>query len=301
MGLLRWGGPCYIAAVPRAALVVVGLLASSLAAWAALADAARPLALESPALVRIAAGSFVMGSTDADVAFALALCRQEGGAEGGCREDVFADEAPTRRVYLHAYRIDRLEVSHADWWRCVRAGACPPARVASADTRLGRPDHPVVGVTWREASAYCRWAGGRLPSEAEWERAARGGSARRFPWGHAFNTRLANHGSPSGEPDAADGYLYAAPVDGFGDGHSAHGLSNMAGNVWELVADRYDAHAYASGDAVDPRGAVEGDKRVVRGGSWRSPAYALRVTQRAAVGEDESRPDVGVRCAYDAR
>jgi formylglycine-generating enzyme required for sulfatase activity len=194
-----------------------------------------------------------------------------------------------------------MEVAQADWRRCVRAGECHPARVSEADTRLGRPEHPVAGVTWDEARRYCAWVGGRLPTEAEWERAARGGSARRFPWGNRLDERLANHGRASAEPEEADGHAYAAPVDAYPDGKSAHGLLQMAGNVWELTADRYAGDAYAKGEQTDPRGPREGEEHVMRGGSWRSPAYTLRVTHRASLKDGESRPDVGFRCVYDAR
>jgi len=287
-------------AVWSAAVLAVGLVVGPVVGGAS-ADGSTSLVLSRPAVVRIAGGWFRMGSDEDDVRFAVDLCRRTGGTAGACERDRFADEQPAHRVYVHAFRIDRLEVSHADWRRCVRAGVCPPSRIAASDDRLGRPDHPVAGVTWREASGYCRWVGGRLPTEAEWERAARGGSRRPFPWGHDFNTRIANYGAASGEPDDTDGRFHAAPVDAFADAVSAHGLQNMAGNVWELTADHYDAKAYAARDVVDPRGPSAGERRVVRGGSWRSPAYALRAAQRGAVGEDESRPDVGVRCAYDAR
>jgi formylglycine-generating enzyme required for sulfatase activity len=290
--------------VARVVAALAPLAASVALARAALADAtgaSGALGVAMPSVLRIEAGAFWMGSDEDDVKFAAATCLRSGEQSGRCDATAFANEQPAHRVMLSAYRIDRTEVSQADWRRCVRAGECYPARVSEADARLGRPEHPVAGVTWDEAARYCAWVGGRLPTESEWERAARGGSGRRFPWGDAFDERLANHGRPTGDPNDADGHAYAAPVDAYRDGKSAHGLLNMAGNVWEWTADRYGADYYAKSEGTDPRGPSEGEERVIRGGSWRSAAYTLRVAQRAGLKESDSRPDVGFRCAYDAK
>jgi formylglycine-generating enzyme required for sulfatase activity len=249
----------------------------------------------------IRAGFFVMGSDDADVEAAVGLCRAHTEDDDACQAEVFADEQPRHRVWLGAYRIERTEVSRRAYQRCVQAGRCRPARAADLDPRMALPEHPVTGVTWGEAQHYCAWLGGRLPSEAEWERAARGSDGRTFPWGEQWNSRVANHGviGPGGEQP--DGFLHAAPVTAFPDGKSAHGMINMAGNVWELTADRYAHDFYARSERSDPRGASEGSERVIRGGSWRSVPHLLRTTQRGALAEHESRPDVGFRCAYDVR
>jgi formylglycine-generating enzyme required for sulfatase activity/prolipoprotein diacylglyceryltransferase len=263
-----------------------------------------PLNLNLVEVVAIGSGWFSMGSDDADVAFAVDLCAEQAQGRSLCRPELFADEQPRHRVFVEAMRIDRTEVSQADYRRCVQHGACPPPRIAELDPRVSQPDQPATGVTWEEASRYCAWVGGRLPTEAEWERAARGNSARRFPWGRFWNSRIANLGG-DGQPDAHDGYDYAAPVTALPDGRSAYGLLNMAGNAWELTADRYDREAYAKAAHVEARGdakpEVTTDERVMRGGSWRAPAYMGRVTQRAAIKPDESRPDVGFRCAYNVR
>ena len=282
--------------VPIAALVfALGL------ALRAGAERFAALQLGSPASVLIQAGWFTMGSSDADVAFAVDLCKAQSkrGEEAAlCRPELWSDEQPQHRVYVGAFRIDRTEVAQQDYQRCVEANLCAPPRVADGDARLSLPAQPVTGVTWSDAQRFCAWVGGRLPTEAEWERAARGNSARRFPWGNVYNSRVANHGSPAGGTDAHDGYDYAAPVGALRDGKSAYGLLDMAGNVWELTADRYDHDAYASSARVDPRAAGDGDEVAMRGGSWRSPSYTLRVTQRASIKREEARPDVGFRCAY---
>ena len=247
----------------------------------------------------IRSGFFDMGSDDAEVEAAVALCRAHTEEDDVCQADVFADEQPRHRVWLGAYRLDRVEVSRRAYQRCVQAGVCRPARVADLDPRMALPDHPVSGVTWGEAQRYCAWLGGRLPSEAEWERAAHGTGRRVFPWGRQWNSRVANHGIIGRGGEQPDGFLHAAPVTAFADGRSAAGLVIMAGNVWELTADRYAHDYYARSERSDPRGASEGTERVIRGGSWRSVPHLLRVTQRGALAEHESRPDVGFRCAYD--
>jgi formylglycine-generating enzyme len=254
--------------------------------------------MAAPDVVRIDGGFFAMGSDDADVLHAVELCAQDVEDRALCRPELFLDEQPLHRVYVSGFRIDRSEVSQRAYARCVERGVCAPSRVQDTDARLGLPDHPAAGVTAAEAQRYCGWLGGRLPTEAEWERAARGGSRRRFPWGQLWNGRVANHGQRTA---AEDGYEYAAPVDALPDGKSAYGLLQMAGNVWELTADRYDRDAYAKAAAVDPQGPLEGEEIVIRGGSWRSPIHALRASQRAAIKVGEARPDVGFRCAYNVR
>lgn len=252
----------------------------------------------SPDVVLIQGGFFEMGSDDADLLFAADLCMLDAEDRASCRPELFSDEQPLHQVYVSAFRIDRTEVSRADYQRCVNSGACAPSRVSDSDARLGLPEHPVSGVSAADAERFCAWIGGRLPTEAEWERAARGATRHRFPWGQLWNSRVANHGMRgAGE----DGFEYAAPVHALSDGKSAYGLLQMAGNVWELTADRYDREYYAHSRLVDPDGPATGDESVIRGGSWRSPVHALRATQRAGLRHGEARPDVGFRCAYNVR
>lgn len=271
------------------------------------------LVVQRPDVVWIPGDWFLRGSDEEDIDFAVELCRAgEGeGLPGGCPAELFIVEAPQERIWISTYGIDRTEVTHAAWRRCVAANACPPSRVNAANEvaarRLGLPAHPVSGVTWDEARTFCEWVGGRLPTEAEWERAARGHDGRHFPWGNVYNPRLANHGGPAhdprllrfGRPDGQDGFRYAAPVGSYPDAVSPYGLVDMAGNVWEWTADLYDPEAYIDAVRVDPQGAREGGQRVVRGGSWFEPAFALRTTHRAAVAQGDAAPDLGFRCAYD--
>lgn len=261
------------------------------------------------AVVWIPAGWFTMGSDWSDVDYARRLCVNERlpGAlhvRGCANEELFVDEVPARRVFVSAYGIDRREVSRARYLQCVLAGACTPSHLSSRHAGVGGPNHPVAGISWAQARDACRFFGGDLPTEAQWERAARGSSRRRFPWGQFYNERLANHGRPDmemdprrGRPGPQDGYLYASPVDAFESGASPYGLLNMAGNVWEWTADGYAPSAEQT-TLVDPTGPAPTGLRVVRGGSWRSPSFTTRVTHRSARPEGGHGVDVGVRCAY---
>ena len=275
------------------------LVASAAIGVAAMLPPGEAQRLALPEVVLIDAGWFWRGSSDEDLAYAIGLCEREWGEQAPelCRGDLLAQllaaETPQRRIWLSAYRIDRTEVTHERWRRCVAAGRCPPART-DGDPRLSAPAMPVAGVDFFEAERYCAFAGGRLPTEAQWERAARGADRRRFPWGQQFNDRLANHRSP------IDGFRYLAPVGSFPAAASPHGLFDMAGNVWEWTRDRFDAESYSTDRSVDPEGPATGGERVTRGGSWRSSADLLRTTLRRPWPAGSSAPDLGLRCVYDA-
>lgn len=262
---------------------------------------AHRIALRPPTIVWIEAGEFVMGADRHDVAFAVDLCREmrpveipsiDPSDDGACARDRFEREGPARRVWTGAFGIDRTEVTHRAWRACVIEGRCPPSRIRPEDGRLTAGDLPVAGVTWEEARGYCEFAGGRLPTEAEWERAARGTARHRFPWGRQYNSRLANHGRSPRGPSNVDGWQLAAPVGSFPDGASPHGLLDAAGNVWEWTA---------AIPAPFERGIEHTGFRVIRGGSWAQPPEAMRVTHRGMVRTGDHRPDLGVRCAYDRR
>jgi formylglycine-generating enzyme required for sulfatase activity len=253
-------------------------------AWVAAADAApatynlQRVRTRLPARVSLHGGWFEMGSDAAEISEARKLCAP------ACDEAALAAEQPAQRVFVHAYAIDRMEVSNADHLRCVSAGRCDPPQPGAAEA----PELPVTMLTFADARAYCRFAGGDLPTEAQWEFAARGGSRRMFPWGGSWNDRLATFANAAGP----------SPVDAHPDGKSFFGVLNMAGNVAERVLDHFSSGYGASRERVDPEGPARGAARVLRGGSFRSPPSALRVSARASIGDDEARPDVGLRCVY---
>jgi formylglycine-generating enzyme required for sulfatase activity len=263
------------------------------------------------ARVYIAPGWFDMGSSDEDVLFARQLCVSQRQPQAlqlrGCAsEELFSNEVPVRRVFVSAYFIDRYEVSRAEYADCVRQGGCAPALLDIGHPGIVGDSKPISGVSFAQAEAYCAFRGGRLPTEAEWERAARGDSARRFPWGKVYNPALENHGIPAmtldpteGEPSREDGHVYTAPVRAFEASHSPHGLVQMAGNVREWTQDGY-APLSLQATRVDPLAPRGNGLRVVRGGSFRSPAFALRVTHREARSEASAWVDVGMRCVYES-
>jgi formylglycine-generating enzyme required for sulfatase activity len=209
------------------------------------------------------------------------------------------DEKPVHTVALDVFRLDRTEVTNAQYRHCVEAGSCEESSFKD-DDKFNGDNQPVVGVTWEDARSYCQWAGGRLPTEAEWEYAARGAEGRTFPWGNEFDGTRLNYCDVNCEYDWADGkvddgYARTAPVGSYPAGANWCGALDLAGNVWEWVADWYGS--YPPGRQVNPAGPASGDTRVLRGGSWADEASFARCAYRFGVGPDSRDDGGGFRCA----
>lgn len=288
-----------------------------------------------PAVVRVGAGTFLMGADPAGLDQArtmcvrsverfatirgggvadpsvgagfnvqLRLCDVEGFASGVCNVDYFAHEAMAHEVWLPGYGIDRTEVTVGAYDRCVREGRCAPPLDAPGTPQTGGATLPVTGVRWDDAAAYCAWTGGRLPTEAEWERAARGRDGRVFPWGWMTDPGRFNHGAVEpGCRDEDDGFALAAPVGSYPSGASPDGVLDMAGNALEWVADRasLDGAGYPPDRRVAPGGPRDGNDRVVRGGAFDQPMFLARTTARMRRPRGARERDLGFRCAYDRR
>jgi formylglycine-generating enzyme required for sulfatase activity len=226
-------------------------------------------------LVYVPSGQFKMGSDEEDIDFALQLCSEY---IDDCQRGWYEDQQPSHIVSLDGFWIDKYEVTNAQYQKCVEASVChAPITCNWGEPTYGEGDnidHPVVCVNWQGAHDYCQWAGGRLPTEAEWEYAARGPDANLFPWGDTFDGSLANSCDVNCTFDWKfsgydDGYEQTAPVGSYPDGISWCGAEDMAGNVWEWVSDWYDSNYYSVSPAANPGGPNSGEHRVARGGSWR--------------------------------
>jgi len=187
-----------------------------------------------------------------------------------------ADEQPKHRVYLDAFFMDKYQVSVGQYARFLEATPHEAPPDWSTMNQSRHQKRPVVNVNWADAHTYCKWAGKRLPTEAEWEKAARGTDGRIYPWGNELPTGY--HANLSNETWSSHWVL--TPVGSFEEGKSPYGIYDMAGNVWEWVSDWYDPNYYKNSPSQNPAGPLTGGYKVVRGGSWGSNADGLRSADR---------------------
>jgi formylglycine-generating enzyme required for sulfatase activity len=227
-------------------------------------------------MVSVPAGVFAMGSSESDTQAA-------------------DDEKPQHTVYLNAFWLDQTEVTNSMYASCVRAGVCQQPEKTSSKTRLlyyGESHYdayPVLFVSWEEAKNYCHWVGRRLPTEAEWEKAARGENGLTYPWGEAPpGPGLLNFDNQVGDTTQVGSYT---------GGASPYGALEMAGNVSEWTADWYGEDYYAVSPAFNPLGPLSGAYRVLRGGSWFSSRDAVRAAFRLWNIPGLHSDSVGFRCA----
>ena len=332
-------------AIPVAAAVLIGLAILGGALLRGRRPEAPPAApVVDPGMVVIPASEFVMGAEAAHPDLARApqpgkevrpyhlLIARAGQAWK------LDDERPPRKVALRSFAIDRCEVTNReyraflDWVRengdeTVRHPRQPagkdhtprywtefnpllkdPHNAAmapfSAETFTG-DELPVVGVDWFDACAYARWAGKRLPTEAEWELAAKGTEQRHWPWGDVWNWGKCNIGGDKSGRDVPqkkedrDGYVYSAPVGSYPESESPFGCLDMAGNVAEWCADWYDPDYYQAAPPDNPPGPADGTHRVIRGGSSQSVPSGVRCSARDFAEPEFRKFTLGFRCAKD--
>ncbi len=287
-------------------------LAGLLVAWLATASSIALTAPTDTTMALVPAGEFMMGTAQDDRAS--------------------DDEHPLRLVYLGSFWIDRHEVTNRQYERFVReTGHRAPANANPSVTLweqnrppAGGDDHPVVNVSWTDANAYCRWAGKRLPTEAEWEKAARGTDGRVYPWGNEWDTTRANsasywagrtvefqdrrawkafwvegEGARIAKERGLKGEVLTLPVGSFPEGASPYGLFDMAGNASEWVQDWYEPYYYLKAPPANPPGPDGVLLKVMRGGSWLKPAKSLRAADRDFGYPDDRPSGAGFRCAKD--
>ena len=230
-----------------------------------------------PDMVLIPAGEFFMGEdTRYNWTFMLAYNIYDG---------------PEHKVYLDAYYIDKYEVTNEQYRKFVEAtGRRMP--ICWNDARFNRPNQPVVGITWEDAVSYAKWAGKRLPTEAEWEKAARGTDRRLWPWGNKFDKSNCNVWE-SGET----GLRETKPVGSYENGKSPYGCYDMGGNVWEWCADYYDQNYYLVSPVKNPAGPEAGTQRVIRGGGFLYFGHFTRCAARYRIPWYTTSPQIGFRCA----
>jgi eukaryotic-like serine/threonine-protein kinase len=255
-------------------------------------------------MLLVPSGEFQMGvSADTAVEQCKKLC-----VTCDCGRSAFVNAEPVHQVYLDDFFLDRTEVTNAQYAACVQSGECTPPAESTSATRssyYGDPDfdnYPVIHVDWNQAEAFCRWRGGDLPTEAQWEKAARGEDGHLYPWGDTFDGTKANFCDANctykwALKDWNDGYADTAPVGSYLAGASPYGMLDMAGNVWEWVKDWYQETFYTSTPLDNPIGPDSGTTRSLRGGSWSDIGSTLRPTMRYGYDPAGQGTFFGFRCS----
>lgn len=277
--------------------------------------------VQSPSeMVVVPSGAFQMGMPDApeEMEYVMELCLSDFGSAAQllCMPGRFASFVPSRQVHVEEFRIDRHETRVSEYRQCVRAGDCDIGPLLFGDQRYNKSEWPIVNVSWNDAVSYCAWRDKRLPTEAEWEKAARGPSSFRWPWGQTWRHGGSNHGRLASDivvkittirdewnlefvSDDSDGQSFAAEPGSMVWGASSYGAADMAGNVSEWVQDYYSEQGYGDLPTIDPVRDTpsHGKRRVFRGGAWDEPRlYSLSYDRRFALPSSRL-STVGFRCA----
>jgi formylglycine-generating enzyme required for sulfatase activity len=257
--------------------------------------------MDNMEMVFVPEGPFTMGITIEQI---VAECQKAGIP---CRSSWYSNATPPHHVVLDSFWMDKTEVTNAMYSLCVQTGVCqPPSNHASAtrDSYYGNPEYdnyPVIYVSWVEAQTYCGWAGRRLPTEAEWEKTARGTNAYLYPWGNTFPscslanfTRYPYYQMPDCIGDTS-------PVGSYPSGASPYGALDMTGNVWEWVADVYGRDYYSQSPEENPQGPASGNYRITKGGGFGNTENFINSPFRGTAGPGTNSlsgaRDVGFRCA----
>ena len=270
---------------------------------------------DGAAMVYVPAGYFLRGTT-----------RAEAEKLSGPFGDLFGVETPQRSVYLSAYYIDKFEVTNRQYGVFLEVLRSGDVRIPHPntspdkdytptywrDSRLNGPDHPVTAVDWYDANAYCLWAGKELPTEAQWEKAARGPDGFAYPWGDTWEKGYSNNvelalGDPVeddrqwllllGNLDLDAMSVFTLPVGSFPAGASPYGAHDMGGNLWEWVRDRYIKDYYQNAPSHDPPGPTQPSPyRVLRGGCWSSHRANIRAAYRNYDLPEDRHLEIGFRC-----
>ena len=251
--------------------------------------------------IHLPGNTYLRGSTEEGVESGIDLCQQHYQP---CNRWYYEREYPQHEVSLSSYLIDQSEVTNQQYQLCVEAGICSePVECKKGEPTYQDPqknDHPVVCVNWEEASNYCGWVGGRLPTEAEWEYAVQGGGSLTYPWGVDFigtNVNYCDVNCDQAHADDSfdDGYKKTAPAGSFPAGNSWAGLEDLGGNVSEWVSDWYGD--YSTEPLHNPAGPGSGTEKMIKGCSWYSPSVYCRGATRGSVDPGTRLDYLGFRCA----
>jgi formylglycine-generating enzyme required for sulfatase activity len=251
--------------------------------------------IDGMTLLYVPEGKFTMGTKTEDAVIECQKYRSD------CQLYSFKDQEPPHEVDLNAYWIGQTEVTNEMYAKCVDAGKCNPPNSTERFSNSSYADHPVFTISWFDAAAYCSWVGRRLPTEAEWEKAASWDESKQnksmYPWGNSIDCSFANYRDSILDNGCIGD---TTPVRSYPSGISPYGAYNMAGNVLEWVADWYEATYYQSSDLSNPLGPDSGASRVIRGGGLADTEIGLFTTFRFPFPPWVSNIYVGFRCASDA-
>jgi formylglycine-generating enzyme required for sulfatase activity len=279
-------------------------------------DAKTRASILTPAdMIRVPSGKFIMGASPKEQEMILQFGWSPNWIDRV--KPLVESSGPPHEVYLDSFYIFKHEVTNRQYKAFVDATGHTPPEIWSRAS-FNHPDQPVVCVSWNDANAFCTWAGMRLPTEAEWEKAARGSEGLAYPWGNAWDaSKLRSANSIANRPletfnvwsswqrtmfSVHGSEASPARVGSYPEGASPYGVMDMAGNVWEWVADWYDPHYYAESPERNPKGPPTGQRRVLRGGGWDVPKSVTYTWYRETfMPPHDKRTVTGFRCASSER